>query len=128
MAYRIQATTTTDLDLLLALRDLAWERRLDVSEVMRQAFQQLLDGPPPAKGSRKPMKTKSWKEVRSEAAADDPHFEEGVAAERAKLLDVELPQGLQPEPNVLTPLGWLFSEERQQYRDPEGIWHDQLPT
>lgn len=47
MAYRIQATTPTDVDLLQALRHRAWTRHITVSEVMREAFNLVLDSPGP---------------------------------------------------------------------------------
>lgn len=103
MAYRIQATTATDLDLLLALRDLAWKRRLDVSEVIRQAFQGILDGPELAEGNRKAVRT---------------HLE---LVEDAAIVRNEAAYSLAPD-------GWLYSPDRKQWRDPEGIWHDQLPA
>jgi hypothetical protein len=38
MAFRISATTPTDADLLAAIRNLAWQERRQVSEVIRSAF------------------------------------------------------------------------------------------
>lgn len=38
MAYRITATTEKDKALLEDIRTLAWTQRMDVSQVMREAF------------------------------------------------------------------------------------------
>lgn len=38
MAFRISATTPVDSDLLAAIRDLAWQERRSVSDVIRSAF------------------------------------------------------------------------------------------
>lgn len=43
MAYRISSTTPADTELLAAIREKAWSERLDVSEVIRQAFQLRLE-------------------------------------------------------------------------------------
>ena len=45
MAYRIQATTDIDAELLKALRDLAWCERKAVSAVIREAFASRLTAP-----------------------------------------------------------------------------------
>lgn len=38
MAYRISATTDRDQKLLNELRHMAWQQRIDVSQIMREAF------------------------------------------------------------------------------------------
>lgn len=38
MAFRISATTPTDTELLAAIRNLAWQERRQVSDVIRSAF------------------------------------------------------------------------------------------
>jgi len=38
MAYRITATTEKDTVLLIAMRELAWQQRREVSQVIREAF------------------------------------------------------------------------------------------
>ena len=46
MAYKITATTDTDKELLEAVRTLAWQRRVNVSEIIREAFSWVLEGIP----------------------------------------------------------------------------------
>lgn len=38
MAFRISATTESDETLLIMIRDIAWQERKNVSEVIREAF------------------------------------------------------------------------------------------
>lgn len=42
MAYRITGTTDEDTELLNLIRNLAWQKRLSVSQVIRDAFTQHL--------------------------------------------------------------------------------------
>lgn len=44
MAYRISATTEKDKQLLDAIREMAWQQRIDVSQLMREAFLQKVYG------------------------------------------------------------------------------------
>lgn len=43
MAYKITATNAEDTALLQGIRDLAWRERMQVSEVIREAFALRLD-------------------------------------------------------------------------------------
>lgn len=103
MAYRISATTDGDLFLLNQMRELAYQQRLDVSEVMRRAFQAALV---------------------HYMLSDEP----AEVAPAVPVDELQNPSADGPaSAGMVVQPGWLFSEARQQWRDPEGLWHDQLP-